>query len=143
MITTRSKELADKIKSLRTHGITKDPKLMSRNDGGWFMEMQELGFNGRISDILCALGSSQLKRMDTNLMARRKIAQRYQEAFSDLPIKLPELKGNVEHAFHLYVIHVKIEKNCTTFSLLKNSYSGSLHTYLSTSLLHQTLREKF
>lgn len=67
MVTTNSKELYDKLCLYRTHGITKDPGLLSENHGGWYYEMQELGFNYRITDFQAALGVSQLKRADTGL----------------------------------------------------------------------------
>ena len=64
MLTTDDEAIYEKLLLLRSHGITKDPKKMKEVDGGWDMEMQELGFNYRISDILCALGTSQLSRAD-------------------------------------------------------------------------------
>jgi dTDP-4-amino-4,6-dideoxygalactose transaminase len=76
MITTNDKELFEKLVLLRTHGITKNENLLSKNDGGWYYEMQELGFNYRIPDILCALGISQLKRANEGLIRRREIARK-------------------------------------------------------------------
>jgi UDP-4-amino-4,6-dideoxy-N-acetyl-beta-L-altrosamine transaminase len=108
MMTTRSKALYEKMKLLRTHGITKDPSRMARNDGGWFMEMQELGYNCRISDILCALGTSQMTRIRENLKTRRKIAARYDQELTGLPITLPEVSKDLLHAYHLYVIRTQV-----------------------------------
>lgn len=104
MILTRSKKLHERLNLLRTHGITKDPSKLSRSDGGWYHEMQELGYNGRISDVLCALGTSQMKRIEQNLANRRKIAKKYREGLMGLPIELPQEDPLVQHAFHLYVI---------------------------------------
>ena len=73
MITTNNKELYDKLIVLRTHGITKDPKLMQENHGGWYYEMQELGYNYRLSDINASLGLSQLKRADENLNKEKRL----------------------------------------------------------------------
>jgi UDP-4-amino-4,6-dideoxy-N-acetyl-beta-L-altrosamine transaminase len=110
MITTNDKHLYEKLKQLRTHGITKDPSNMTRVDGGWYYEMQELGYNYRIPDILCALGNSQLKRAKEALLHRQKIAKRYSNAFKSLPLTLPYVPDNDQHAYHLYVIQVDKRK---------------------------------
>jgi len=110
MITTNNKTLYDKLMMLRTHGITKDPCLMKENHGGWYYEMQELGYNYRLSDINAALGISQLKRADEGLAKRRAIAKKYDEAFAGTKIKplTPTLNG--EHAYHLYVVEMENRK---------------------------------
>lgn len=118
MIVTNSKELYEKAKILRTHGITKNPTEMSRNDGGWYMEMQTLGYNYRISDILCALGLSQLKRIGKNLENRRALAARYTEGLKEISgIKTPTNPASVKHSFHLYVIQT--EKRLELYEYLK------------------------
>src|SRR5205823_2724124 len=81
MITTNNKALHEKLLLLRTHGITKDPSLMHENHGGWYYEMQELGYNYRLSDINAALGVSQLKHADEGLQRRIEIAKKYDDAF--------------------------------------------------------------
>lgn len=109
MITTNRPELYEHLLRLRTHGITKDPAQMSRNDGGWYMEMQELGYNYRMPDMLCALGISQLRRADEGLARRRELAARYDAAFAEMPRVTP-LAGSPGHAYHLYVIQVPDRK---------------------------------
>lgn len=110
MITTNSKELYNKLILLRTHGITKDSTLFKNDDadvsqGGWYYEMQELGYNYRITDFQAALGSSQLKRADQNLERRRALAKRYDDAFDNTSVLKPlSQDGN---AYHLYVIRIK------------------------------------
>jgi UDP-4-amino-4,6-dideoxy-N-acetyl-beta-L-altrosamine transaminase len=92
---------------LRTHGITKDPTLMHANDGGWYYEMQELGYNYRLTDFQAALGLSQLQRADEGLKRRKAIAKKYTEAFSDKKGIIGQ-SGYVEgHAYHLYIIEVE------------------------------------
>jgi UDP-4-amino-4,6-dideoxy-N-acetyl-beta-L-altrosamine transaminase len=103
-ITTARQDLYHKIEILRTHGITKKPELMEENHGGWYYEMQQLGYNYRITDFQCALGSSQLARADKNLQRRRDIAARYDRELADLPIRLIRTTAGAEHGYHLYVI---------------------------------------
>lgn len=123
MITTASAALAKKINLLRTHGITKDPQEMSECEGGWDMEMIDLGYNYRMPDILCALGLSQLNRMEANLNRRREIAERYNFEFKDLPFKTPSLPKDIRHAFHLYVIQTEKRKELYDFLKLKQIYA--------------------
>ena len=106
MITTNNESLYKQILQLRTHGITKEPDELIENHGGWYYEMQNLGYNYRISDINCALGISQLERADLGLNIRNKITDRYNKAFKNSQIITPALGPNVYHAYHLYVIQV-------------------------------------
>ncbi|MBX2875008.1 MAG: UDP-4-amino-4,6-dideoxy-N-acetyl-beta-L-altrosamine transaminase [Saprospiraceae bacterium] len=110
MITTNDKEVYEKLLLLRTHGITKDPVKLQENHGGWYYEMQDLGFNYRISDINCALGLSQLKRADARLSKRRAIAKVYDQAFMDTPIRPLAKPLDGGHAYHLYVIQMEERK---------------------------------
>jgi UDP-4-amino-4,6-dideoxy-N-acetyl-beta-L-altrosamine transaminase len=110
MITTNRKDLYDRLLLLRTHGITKDPALMKKNDGGWYMEMQELGYNYRLSDMQAALGISQLKRAEEGLQRRKAIAAKYDAAFKGSSLTLPNTEAGLGHAFHLYIIKTKRRK---------------------------------
>lgn len=116
MITTNDKKLYDRLMQLRTHGITKNEALYTNSIEfaggdthypGWYMEMQTLGFNYRLTDFQAALGLSQLKRADDGLARRRAIAVQYEKAFTGLSF-LKGQSGVVEgHAYHLYVIEVE------------------------------------
>ena len=117
MITTKNKMLADKLRQLRSHGIIRDPAQMSKNDGPWFYEMQYLGFNYRLPDINCALGISQLKRIEKNLARRQEISQNYRKELAQLPIQLPYINDNIYHAYHLFVIQV--DQRLELFNFLK------------------------
>jgi len=108
MITTNRKDLYEKLIQLRTHGITKEPHLLKENHGGWYYEMQTLGYNYRLPDILAALGISQLSRAAENLEKRKAIAKRYDEAFQGTAIK--PLAAAEGHAYHLYVIQTEKRK---------------------------------
>ncbi|TGE24846.1 UDP-4-amino-4,6-dideoxy-N-acetyl-beta-L-altrosamine transaminase [Hymenobacter aquaticus] len=114
MITTNNPELYEKLLLLRTHGITKSPALMHKNDGGWYMEMQLLGYNYRMPDILTALGISQLQRADAGLARRRELAARYDAAFAARPA-IRALATAPGHAYHLYVIQVPDRKGLYDF----------------------------
>ncbi len=114
IVTTNRWDLAKKIGLLRTHGITKNSDEMFDNHGGWYYEMQELGFNYRLSDIHAALGSSQLERIEDGLARRRNIANHYSEVFDDLPEiitqKVTSSQRSDHHAYHLYVIRTNHRK---------------------------------
>lgn len=107
MITTNNEALYKKLLILRTHGITKDPELLNENHGGWYYEMQMLGYNYRLSDMQAALGLSQLKRADSGLRRRREIASKYNEAFENSKIKIQDSLLTTGHAYHLYVIQTE------------------------------------
>lgn len=104
MITTNNEQLYRKLLNLRTHGIQQDSSKWTENHGPWYYEMQELGFNYRLTDIQAALALSQLKRAKQNLEKRRQIAKKYDEAFKGSQIQTPKISSDVFHAYHLYVI---------------------------------------
>ncbi len=107
MVTTNDKKLYERLKLFRTHGITRDKDLMTRNEGGWYYEQLELGFNYRITDIQCALGISQMKKLDRFIDRRREIAAKYDEAFSDMEgIVISQQDEGCLNSYHLYVIQV-------------------------------------
>lgn len=122
MVTTNDHKLFEKLKTLRTHGITKEPSRMMSNDGGWYYEMQELGFNYRLSDILCALGTSQLSRASQALSRRQEIANRYNLELADLPLELPQVSEGAVHAYHLYVILTERRKELYEFLKAQNIF---------------------
>ena len=111
MITTNNEKLYKKLIMLRSHGITKEPDLMAENHGGWYYEMQMLGYNYRLPDINAALGISQLKKADKWLLRRREIAERYDNAFRDIKqITTFGIQKGFSHAYHLYVVQVDDRK---------------------------------
>lgn len=107
MVTTNNEELYKRLSRLRTHGITKDN--MAENHGGWYYEMQELGFNYRLTDFQSALGITQLEKNQTGVKRRNKIAKNYKEAFAG-KIKFQSLPKGVYNAHHLFVIEVEDRK---------------------------------
>jgi UDP-4-amino-4,6-dideoxy-N-acetyl-beta-L-altrosamine transaminase len=111
MLLTNRDDLYEKLLRLRTHGITRDPRFMDgESHGAWYYQQVELGFNYRITDLQCALGISQLKRMDAFVSRRRELAQRYDKLLKNLPVTLPWQHPDTESAWHLYVIRLQPEK---------------------------------
>lgn len=116
MVTTNDEELYQKLLTLRTHGITKDIQSFENSidfAGGtteyplWYMEMQTLGFNYRLTDFQAALGTSQLRRADEGLAKRKELAKVYSDAFEN-QFFIKGQSGVIDgHAYHLYVIEVE------------------------------------
>lgn len=110
MIVTDNEEFYKKMALFRSHGITRDDSMMTRNDGPWFYQQFDLGYNYRITDIQCALGCSQMKKLDRFLARRKEIVARYNEAFADCDnIITPYQLSDTESGWHLYIVQVK---NC-------------------------------
>lgn len=108
MITTNSKEFYEKMLVLRNHGITKDPKKLINNDGPWYYEIVRLGNNYRLTDIQCALGISQLEKIEKFVRRRREIAKKYDDEFKKInEIKIVFENNEQFNAYHLYVIQLK------------------------------------
>lgn len=118
MITTNDRDIYNRLKNLRTHGIQQLPELRQYNDGVWYYEMQELGYNYRLTDIQAALGTSQLQRADQGIDKRRKIARRYWEALSDKSYVRRQSGPMEGHAYHLYV--VEFEQRNELINYLRN-----------------------
>ncbi|MDD5618132.1 MAG: UDP-4-amino-4,6-dideoxy-N-acetyl-beta-L-altrosamine transaminase [Candidatus Omnitrophica bacterium] len=111
MVLTNNKKLYEKLALLRSHGITKSRKSLRRNQGGWYYEMQCLGFNYRLTDIQCSLGISQFKKIDYFLKRRREIVDRYNEAFSKFEeLKLLEQNKSSKSSHHLYVLRFALNR---------------------------------
>ena len=124
MITTNDEALYRHLLRLRTHGISRDEaSFVNPGEGGWYMEMQELGYNYRISDINCALGLSQLARADAGLARRRELAAQYDAAFAEVPGVTVLAPGRPGHAYHLYVIQVERRRELYDFLKTKQIFA--------------------
>lgn len=135
MVLTDNQEYFERLQTFRTHGITKDTKKLQKNEGAWYYEMQELGYNYRLTDFQCALGISQCKKLEKFIRRRREIAKRYTEAFKDLPeIVTPFEKKDVRSAYHIYVIQLQLEKlvadRKTIFDALRAENIGAQVHYI-------------
>ena len=108
MIVTDNEDFYKKMILFRSHGITRDDSMMTGNDGPWFYQQFNLGYNYRITDIQCALGCSQMKKLDRFLARRKEIVARYNEAFVDCDnIITPYQLSDTESGWHLYIVQVK------------------------------------
>lgn len=137
MVTTSNKVLYEKVKILRTHGITKEVEQFTNTieDAGgvemypqWYMEMQSLGYNYRITDFQAALGISQLKRAKYNLDKRKEIACRYREAFNKSDYITFKATQDEGHAYHLFVIETPKRLELYEYLRSKNIYA-QVHYY--------------
>lgn len=127
-VLTNNKELDEKIKILRTHGITKDEKYLEKSEGPWYYEMHELGFNYRITDFQCALGISQLKKLDKFVAKRIEIAKMYNNAFrDDERFIIPQVRGVAKHSYHLYPLLINFNKvNITRKELFEKLHKKNI-----------------
>ena len=106
MVTTGNPKFAETLRRFRNHGISSDAR-QRQSAGQWHYEMVLLGFNYRLTDIACALGIQQLKKLDANLLRRRQIAERYTAAFREIPELIsPAVRDEVNPAWHLYPVRL-------------------------------------
>lgn len=126
MITTNDKALYEKLLILRTHGITKNEEYLHENHGGWYYEMQELGYNYRLTDFQAALGISQLLRADEGLARRKAIAKRYDDAFAGTIVQTIAPPADGGHAYHLYIIETTDRKGLYDY-LRANQIYAQVH----------------
>lgn len=107
MVTTDDEKLARRLRMFRNHGIDSDAR-QRQSAGQWFYAMEELGFNYRLPDAACALGLSQMKKLDANLARRRELARRYHEAFRQVPgVKTLQVSEDRKPAWHLYPVQIE------------------------------------
>ncbi len=111
MALTNNDSLSTQLNLLRSHGITRDPKLMTQEmDGPWYYQQVALGLNYRMTDIQAALGISQMNRISSFVTRRREIAARYDRVLADLPLTLPWQHPDSYSAYHLYVIRLQLDE---------------------------------
>ncbi len=142
MVVTDNQEYFERMRIFRNHGITTDHHQRAK-EGSWFYEMVGLGYNYRITDFQCALGTSQLEKLNTWLNRRRQIALMYDQAFDEVSQVEPlKLTADVSHAYHLYVVRLKNIDRCDMFNYLRNEDIGVNVHYIPVHL-HSFYREHF
>ena len=133
MITTENAEYADRMRMMSLHGISKDAWKRYTAEGSWYYEILSPGFKYNLTDIAAALGLGQLKKCHRFWETRQRIAQWYDNAFADIPeIQLPVCRPDVQHAWHLYVIQLdldrlRVNRNAVIEELKQEGISTSVH----------------
>ena len=143
MVTTNDDKLAGRLRLFRNHGISSDAR--QRNASGqWYYEMVSLGYNYRLPDIACALGLSQLRRLDANLARRREIAQRYTDAFTENnSLVVPATRADVNPAWHLYPVRVAENMDRGEFFRALRAENIGINVHYIPVHLHPYYRERF
>ncbi|GAJ06437.1 unnamed protein product, partial [marine sediment metagenome] len=146
MITTDDPELAQRMRVFRNHGITTDHR-QREQQGSWFYEMVDLGYNYRLTDFQCVFGMSQLRKLPGWVARRQEIARRYDAAFAEIPAVEPlVVREDVSHAYHLYVIRLDLMQLRATraevFAALRAEGIGVNVHYIPVHL-HPFYRERF
>lgn len=110
MALTNNDDLARRMNLYRSHGITRDPALMTREpDGPWYYQQVDLGFNYRMTELQAALGVSQMNRLDAFVARRHELANRYDQLLADLPVTTPWQHPDSYSGLHLYVIRLQLD----------------------------------
>ena len=132
MVTTNNKKIYEKLILYRTHGIHKNSKKFTnlalafdKNDepNRWYYEMTDLGYNYRLNELSCALGLSQISKLDKFINYRKKIAKIYEKTFKNNKlIKLPTTKNDRDHSYHLYVLRINFKSLKKTKKQLFNYF---------------------
>jgi len=146
MVTTDNPQFAETLRRFRNHGISTDAR-QRQSAGQWHYEMVLLGFNYRLTDIACALGLQQLKRLEENLERRRHIAERYIAAFRNMPGVLPpRVRDDVNPAWHLFPIRLDLNRFSASrgevFQALRTENIGVNVHYIPVHL-HPYYRDRF
>jgi UDP-4-amino-4,6-dideoxy-N-acetyl-beta-L-altrosamine transaminase len=111
MALTNDDQLAQRMNLLRSHGVTRDPELMTHEaDGPWYYQQVDLGFNYRMTELQAALGVSQLERLDDYVARRNVLAERYDNLLAELPVTTPWQHPDSYSGRHLYVVRLKLDE---------------------------------
>ncbi len=133
LATTNNLELAEKMQLLRSHGITREQKHMTKpSEGGWYYQQIDLGFNYRMTELQAALGVSQMQRLDEFVVKRHELAIKYDDLLSTLPVICPYQHPDSYSALHLYPIQLELDKitqshNQVFLELRENGIGVNLH----------------
>jgi UDP-4-amino-4,6-dideoxy-N-acetyl-beta-L-altrosamine transaminase len=110
LATTNDKELSERMQLFRSHGVTRNPELMSKlSEGGWYYQQVDLGFNYRMTELQAALGVSQMQRLDEFVTQRHILQERYDSLLNGLPIIKPHQSQDSYSALHLYPIQIDVD----------------------------------
>ena len=145
-IFTNDKKISEKISLLKNHGINRN-KVLTNKNGVWFYGIKSLGYNYRLSDIQCALGISQLKKLNSFILSRRKIAKIYDKNFSNMnKFEIPVARKNCYHSYHLYPLLIDFNKtklNKKNFFLKMQSRGIYMQVHYVPIHYHEFYKKKF
>lgn len=111
MAVTNDASLAERMSLFRSHGVTRDPDLMTKEtEGAWYYQQIELGYNYRMTEIQAALGISQMTRLDEYVSVRQALAKRYDDLLDELPLILPWQHPDTYSAYHIYPVRLKLDQ---------------------------------
>ncbi len=133
LATTNDRGLFESMQLFRTHGVTRDPKLMTKEtEGAWYYQQVDLGFNYRMTELQAALGISQMRRLDEFVNKRNILKNRYDQLLSELPVIRPHQSNNITSALHLYPIQIdtnktKVSRHKVFDSLKKGGIGVNVH----------------
>ena len=138
MVTTNSKEIAEKVRQLRSHGMTKSLKNRYSSEYPWMFDIIEPGYNYRLDEIRCALGVTQLKRIKTINKLRKKASLYYQKNLQNIPgILLPDMVNDNSHSYHLYTIRVTKPFKLSRNQLYKKFKNNGIRTTVYWMPIHE------
>jgi len=145
-IFTNNKKISEKVNLLKNHGINRNKTLLNKN-GAWFYEIKNLGYNYRLSDIQCALGISQLKKLNSFILSRRKLAKIYDKEFMNVDkLEIPVARKNSYHSYHLYPLLIDFNKtklNKKNFFLKMQSKGIYMQVHYLPIHYHEFYKKKF
>ena len=129
LATTNDKELLVRMQLFRSHGVTRDPDLITKEtEEGWYYQQIDLGFNYRMTELQAALGVSQMQRLDKFIATRHQCRQRYDELLKGLPLIIPHQSSDSYSSLHLYPIQIDFTKTKKTraevFKVLRDNSIG-------------------
>jgi UDP-4-amino-4,6-dideoxy-N-acetyl-beta-L-altrosamine transaminase len=125
MVVTNDPALAQRVRLLRTHGITRDEaQMQGASEGGWYYQQIALGFNYRMTDIQAALGTSQMGRVDEFVERRNVLASLYTERLAETPVRWQNVADDVRSAYHLFVIELEHHDRAAVYSALRETGIG-------------------
>lgn len=134
-VVARDRVHEEPLRRFRNHGLVRDPDQQVDPQGDWHQEVHEIGLNYRIPDVLAALGTSQLRKLDRFVLQRRELVERYEKALADVDaVRLIEVRSDCEPSWHLFPVRVPEDRRKSVFDRLRTAGIGVQVHYLPAHL---------